>query len=55
MKARKWHIEFDIIDQPPEKDIGYVASYYRKEAIDKIKVIFSDYYVVNLKCKEISR
>lgn len=51
-KPKKWHISFDIIDQPPEiSNLGYVASYYRAESIEGIKKLFNDFEVVNLKCK----
>jgi hypothetical protein len=52
-KSKIWHISFDIIDIPPyDEDIGYVADYYRKEAIEKIKDIFSDFKVTNLLVKK---
>jgi len=53
-KSKRWHISFDIIDQPPESlDVGYVAVYCRKEAIEGIKKLFNDFEVVNLKCKKV--
>ena len=52
MQPRIWNISFKIVDQPIKGRWGYVAKYYRKEALQKIKDIFGDYEVKDVKIRK---
>ena len=54
-KPRKYHISFDIIDELPQDNsgFGYVAAYCRKESLEKIREVFGDYCVENIKCRRV--